>query len=298
MSEILTAPLAVFFSALPLFALAFVLLLLGKEFFDRTTPYSIDTEITGRDNAAFGLCLSGYLLGLAIALAGGFSGTGTDLFYDLGILLVNGIASILLLRASIYVNDKWILSQFSVDREMIQDRNAGTGAVVAGTCIATGLLLNGILTGESAGYVSAVRDVLIYWVCGQILLIAGGQVFQWITSYDVHRVVGKEDNVPAGVSFGGFMVGLGFVARAGITRAQSHVFSELVRFAVIGVLGLILLACARVVADRVLMPKSSLTKEVVKDRNLAAGLLAATTFITVAILLAAAITALLPVDTV
>jgi len=289
MLDCLVTSLQMVFDAMPSFAMAFVLLLAGKVVYDKTTPYSIDDELTEKDNAAFGVCMAGYLVGLGIALCGALFGTGLSLQEDLLTILLGGLASIVLMRLSITVNDRLILSAFSIDKEMIEDRNAGTGAVVAGGSIATGLMLNGVLTGESESVAFVVRDIVVYWLAGQALLVLGAVVFQKMTSYDMHKVIGEDDNVAAGVSFGGFLVALGIVVHAAVAGAGSVLAEELVTACVIGALGLVMLVCARIVADRGLLPGSSLSREVTQDRNLAAGLVAAASFICVALLLSAAV---------
>ncbi len=290
MSASLRIPFETVMSNMPQFVMAFGLVLFGKMVYDATTPYRIDDELTGKNNAAFGVCLAGYLIGLGLALCGALFGAGESLLDDLVTIFIGGIAAVVLLRLSVWVNDKFILHRFSIDKEMIEDGNVGTGAVVAGSCIATGLMLNGVLTGESTSLVVGLRDIVVYWIAGQLLLILGARVFQLITSYDVHKVIGEDDNLPAGLSFGGFLVGLGIIVRAALLGATSQLLDELLMVAVVGVLGLVLLTCARVIADKALLPNALLSKEIVEDKNVAAGAVAAAGFICVALVLATAIT--------
>jgi len=276
-------------TSMPQFGMAFVILLLGKVFYDYTTPYHFNEELTTKDNPAFGVCLSGYLIGLGIAMSGALFGAEWSLRENILIVLVGGIAAIILMRLSVFINDKLILYKFSIDKEMIQDRNLGTGFVVAGSCLATGLMLNGVLTGESASFLIGVRDIIVYFAIGQLILVLGGLVFQMMTSYDVQKVIGRDNNIPAGISFGGFLVALGIIIRTGLAGAGSNLLEEIGTIIVIAVVGIVLLAITRIIADKVFLPASPLSKEVATDKNSAAGAIAAACFICIAILLAAAI---------
>lgn len=276
-------------AAMPNFAAIFVLLLLAKLFYDKTTPYGFDEELVEKDNAAFGVCLAGYLVGVGIALTGALFGTGGDLGEDMVTLLIGGVATILLMRLSVLINDKLILRHFSVDKELIQDRNVGTGFVVGGSCVATGFMLNGVLSGQSSTLAAGIVDIGIYWAVGQAILIVGSLVFQLITSYDIHKVIEDDDNVAAGISFGGFLVALGIITRGALAGATSNLGEEILTTLIFAAFGILFLVCGRIIADRVFLPRSSLSKEVAVDRNPAAGAIAAACFICVALLLSTAI---------
>ena len=214
---------------IPHFAFLLIGLFIAKYFFDLTTPYKFNDELTEKDNTAFGVCLSGYLVGTGIALTGVLFGTSELLTKDNLIGIVIGlVAVIILMRLSVVINDLAILYRFSITKELIQDRNVGTGFVVAGSCIATGLMLNGVLSGHSENLLLSIRDIAIYWALGQVILIIGGFLFQLITRYDLHKIIGDEDNIPAGISFGGFLVALGIITRNSLFGATSHLLDEII----------------------------------------------------------------------
>jgi len=283
---------------MPNFAVIFALLLLAKVFYERTASYQFDEELTEKDNPAFGVCLAGYLVGVAIALVGALFGTGDSLGPDMITLLIGGVATILLMRLGVLVNDKLILRKFSIDKELIQDRNVGTGFVVAGSCVATGFVLNGVLSGESDSLLGGILDIAIYWTVGQAVLVVGALVFQLITSYDVHKVIEEDDNIAAGISFGGFLAALGIITGGALAGATGNLGEEIAITLVLAAVGIFFLICARFIADRVLLPRSPLSKEVAVDRNPAAGAIAAACFIATALLLSASLNPGAPVTAV
>jgi len=193
------------------------------------------------------------------------------------------------MRISLFINDMAILHNFSIKKEISSDRNSGVGFVVAGTSIATGFMLNGVFSGYSDTFLIGLRDIVIYWIVGQVILIIGGFLFQMITKYDMHKVIGIDDNLPAGISFGGFLVALGMITRNALYGASSQIGEEIIVTLIFALAGMVLLVLSRIIVDKVFLPESPLSKEVETDRNPAAGALAAASFIIIAVLFSAAI---------
>ncbi|HAA04032.1 MAG TPA: hypothetical protein DCE18_11725 [Syntrophobacteraceae bacterium] len=291
--ELLLSALEAFLNKMPYFGFLFVLLLLGVLLFRKTLrynrsdgqPFGFDSELTSRDNPAFGIYFAGYIVGLAVALAGTLSGLGGDVLEDFTTMTINGLLAIVLMRLSATVNDRLILTRFDDKKEIIEDRNAGTSFVYVGSFMATGLMINGVLTGESESLAFMVRDIVIYWVVGQIILILGGRVFQIISHYDVQAVIEK-DNVAAGICFGFFLAALGGVARMALAGASSEIWTDLVSVVVFATLGTFLLCAGRFAADKVMLPTSPLDHEIADDGNTGAAAVVAAVFSSIAILLA------------
>ena len=277
-------------SAIPFFATAFFLAFGARWLFARTTRYCIDEELTVRDNPAFGIAFAGYMVGVAIALSGALSpGEGVAILGEVLTIALYGVLTAALMRLSLWINDKAILYRFSIDKELVRDHNSGTGFVVAGSSIATGFMLRGVLSGYSASLLLGLRDVVIYFLVGQLILVAGGWVYARFAGYDVHEEIGDKDNVAAGISLGGYLAALGYIASVALTGASGQWVEETITSLVLAAFGIILLVTARVVADVFLLPKSPLAKEVAVDRNVAAGAVAAAAFLLVAVLFAASV---------
>jgi uncharacterized membrane protein YjfL (UPF0719 family) len=282
-----------FFNRMPYFGILFVLLLLGVLLFRKTLhhkradgeKFDFDDELTSRDNPAFGIYFAGYIVGLAVALAGTLSGLGDSLGYNIVNIVINSILAIVLMRLSTFVNDRFVLYRFSDKKEIIDDRNTGTAFVYIGSFIATGLMINGIMTGESASLLLMLRDIIFYWFIGQLILIAGGRIFQLITHYDVLAALEK-DNTAAGICFGFFLAAQGAIARMALAGASSRIGSELLVVLVYAVLGTVLLCAGRFAADKLMLPVSPLDHEIERDGNTAAAAVVAATFAAIAILLA------------
>ena len=286
---------------LPYFAAGLVLLFVGKLFYNLSTRYDIDQEVAEAQNPAVGVSFAGYLVGLAFVLAATVRGAGGNLGDALLGIAISGGLGIVLVRASMLINDKLILHSFLVRKELAEEKNIGTGWVVAGTSVATGLILAGVMSGQSDGYGGLVRDILIYWAVGQAILVIDGLVFQAITRYDVHDLIENQHNPAVGVSFGAFLVAQGLIIKTAVSGAGNDLGPELLITALIAVSGLILLVIGRVIADRVFLPKARLASEVADKKNIAAAAVAAATLLAIALMFGAAsdpgAAPLIPVET-
>lgn len=266
--------------SVPFFAIMALMLFAGKKLFDLTTSYNFQEELTKKDNPAFGVAISGFVLGLAIALGSTTYGVGGQSTVDAFIsLAIYGLLAIVLMRLSITINDRFILHRFCIQKEIIEDKNTGTAFVVAGSCVATGFMIAGALRGESISFIAGIVDLFVYWAVGQSLLVFGGWLFQKITPYDVHQTIEHDDNIAAGLSFGGFLVGLGIIMMTSLSGAGSNLLAEIGPTFLIALAGTILLIATRVIIDHLFLPSAPLAREVATERNAAAGSLACTSFI-------------------
>ena len=256
---------------------AFVLFWIGKLVKDlTTTSYSVREELVEKDNVALGVAMAGYYFGLFMAIGGTLSGPSQGLENDLIDIGIYGLLAIILLNLSRLVNDGVILHGFKIRDELIDDQNAGTGAVIAASYIATGLVIFGAVSGEIGGIVTTV----IFWALGQVALVLAGLVYEWITPYSIHDEIEK-DNVAAGVAFAGALVGIGvivFHASAGDFISWTINLQD---FAIEVVAGLILLPIVRFISDVILLPGQKLTNEIANQEhpNLAAGFIEATSYV-------------------
>ncbi len=79
----------------PYFLPAFALLIVGKWFFDLTTPsYKVNQLLTEADNPAFAVAFAGYMAGLAPAISGAFFSFGADIGTNVLNIAIAGICEI------------------------------------------------------------------------------------------------------------------------------------------------------------------------------------------------------------
>lgn len=264
---------------------------IGKIIRDILTRYKINEQLTDRNNAAVGVALMGYYIGLAIAISGVLVGPeGKSLGSDLLAIAEYSIIAIILLNISAFVNDKLILYKFDNQKELVDDQNSGTGAAMAGSYLATGLIINAAVGGEASGtWWEGIIACLVFFALGQIVLIIAGLWYQVITKYDVHKVIGDDNNAAAGIAFGGFLFSIGYVVRAAMTGGSISWGTDLVSFALYVVIALILLTIGRLITDIVFLPKAKISDEIGKQANVAAAVIATAIYVTIAVLIVSAV---------
>jgi len=264
---------------------------IGKLVRDLVTRYKINEELTDKNNASVGVALAGYYVALAIAIAGVLAGAGTgDLWKDALLVGVYSLVAIVLLNISALVNNKCILYKFDNQKELVDDQNSGTGATMAGSYLATGLIVNAAVSGEAAGeWWKGLLACLVFFVLGQVVLVLAGLWYQLITKYDIHKVIGDDKNVAAGIGFGGFLFAIGYVVKAAMTGDSTSWTVDLVSFALYVVIAFILLTVGRLITDKVFLPKAKISDEIGNQGNIAAAAIAAAIYIVIAVLIVSAV---------
>lgn len=251
--------------------LAFVMLLVSKIALDFLTPFKVDDQFSTKDNPAFGVSLVGYYLGVLIVVMGAIKGAanaeyslGMSLLFDAGWALLG----IVLLNCARISLDRIVLSGFSVRKEIIEDRNVGMGAIEFGTYVGSGLVVAGAISGDGGDWISA----LVFFAVGQLALIALAFVYEALTPYKFKEQI-EQDNVAAGVAYGGTIIAVGIV----LARGSSAIFEDwktsFIEFGYYAAAALVLVLVGRYLIDLVLLPKRTLHQEIVEDRSLSAGLL-------------------------
>ncbi len=238
--------------------------------------FHVSDELVKKDNCAFALSLVGYYLGLVFAIGGVVVGESDGLLEDLIDIFIYGPIAIILMNLSTIINDKLILYSFNNKKEILQDQNAGTGAVELAVYLATGMIIYGSISGEGGG----ILTLFVFWAIGQLSLIIIGYVYNFITPYCIHEQIEK-DNVAVGISYAGAIVGVANIVRHSISGDFSNWSESLITYAGYFVLGIILLPLIRLYTDKVLLPGEKLTDEIVNQEkpNLGAAFIDAFSYI-------------------
>jgi len=254
---------------------AFILVYIAKLLFDLFTPYSLNKQLTERDNKAVAVSFSGYMLGVLIIVVGVLGSEGYNaiadanqmiILQDMLATVVWGLIGILLLNISRLINDKFILSHFSNTKELVTDRNIGTGAVVWGTYIGSALIIRAAIGGEAVNWLLDIVSALIYFVLAQLAFVVYGWIYQAMSRFDLHAEIEK-DNIAAGVGFGLSLAAMAIILAGYITR-----YDSLTGLMVWFVIGLFVLVISRYLVDKLVLPGSLLDEENARDQNWGAAL--------------------------
>ncbi|MCK5802179.1 MAG: DUF350 domain-containing protein [Lentisphaeria bacterium] len=253
------------------------MLVMAKKFFDLLTPYSLEVQLTTKDNTAVGVLLGGYLAGVAAVLCGVFIGDTAELTFaaflsELGPAIGYGFLGIVLLFIAGIVNDKAILHSFSNTVEIITRRNTAVALVMGAGYLGSGIII-------AAGIIacSGVLSAILSFVVAQAALVGFCMLYQKLTAYDDQKELGEEQNVAAGLGTAGSMIAYSMIVAKGLASREMEwsQLDNLLNLLYYAIGGCILLFVARFICDRLFLPKSAISVEIVKDRNLNAGILEA-----------------------
>jgi len=252
-----------------------------------TRQYKTDEEIVGKNNAAVGVAMAGYYLGLMIAIAGVVMGPAShDFWKDLLNTGIYSVIAIILMNISRVICDKLVLYKFEDQKELVEDQNVGTGAVMAGTYLATGFIISASVSGEVSGeWWKGLLSCIIFFVIGQIVLILAGLWYRLLVRYDVHKVIEESNNAAAGMSFGGFMFAVGYIASTAMSGESLSWMADIVSFVLYVIVALIFLSIGYWITDVLFLPKATMSDEVGKQGNIAAAALSVAVNIGIAILI-------------
>ena len=251
-----------FFAIIYIFS-AFVLFLIGKVVHDGINrSYRLNEELVKKDNFALAIAMIGYYLGLVLSIGGVIAGPSAGLVEDIIDILIYGPLAIILMNISAVINDKFILYKFNNVKELIEDQNVGTGVIECAVYLATGMIIFGSISGEDGSVITAIA----FWALGQIALILTGLLYNFITPYDIHHHIEK-DNVAVGVSFAGAIIAVGNIIRHSVSGNFLSWNENLTTFISFVVLGFIFLPVIRVLTDRVLLPGEKITDELVNQEK-------------------------------
>jgi uncharacterized membrane protein YjfL (UPF0719 family) len=246
---------------------AFIMFAIGKVVYDLIhKKINVKDELVEKDNFAFSIAHTGYLAGLLLAIGGSIVGPSNGIVNDFIDMGIYGGLSIILLNLSIIINDKVILRKFSVYKEIIEDRNEGTGVVEAAVAIASGLIIFGAVSGEGTGLVHGILTATVFWAVGQVVLIVASLIYNFTLSYDVFGEIEK-DNVAVGVAFAGVLVAIANLVRYAVSGDFISWADSFSKLGIELVVGLLLLPVVRFLADRVLLPGRKITDELVNQEK-------------------------------
>ena len=245
---------------------SFVLFVVGKFMYQIFHPkVKVAWELVENDNVAFAFAHVGYFIGLLLAVGSAVMGESEgDLVADLMDIGIYGGLSILLLNLSLIINDKLILSKFDLKKEILDEKNLGTGIVEGANAIATGLIVLGAIHGEGFGAGGPIVTACLYWLLGQVILFITTFVYNIITPYDIHEHIEK-GNTAVAVGYAGAIIAIANLIRFALMHDFESWTITLQDVGVDVAIGLIFLPIARLLADKILLPSQNLTDEIVNQ---------------------------------
>ena len=256
-----------------------VVLVVGKLLQDIVTPYKINDQLRTKDNVALALSIAGYYLGIVIVFLGAvyqdFSpivadglGFTKDYWGDVLEIFLTCLAGIAALNLARIAVDRLVLHRFSTERKIIDDQNAGAGAVEAGVYVATSLVIAGSVSGEGGG----PETSLAFAALGLVILVLYTLFYEVTTSFNIHDEIDK-NNTAVGVALAGNLVAIGIVVLKAVFGDFVNWEEALAEFITFAAFGFGLLLAMRLVVDLLIFPRVKVADELAIDRNLGVALI-------------------------
>lgn len=278
--------------------LFFILFIISKIIFKfRNRKINLDNELTTKDNVAFSILTTGYFIGILIIFLGVIQGESYGYINDALLVLSYGLFGNLLLVISSIFNEKVVFAKkFKLYKEIIKDENNGTGFIEAANFIGSSLIIYGAINGKAINmfpslekvglYISGFISLLIFWFIGQFILFIFLQIYKKISKYNILEEIEK-DNVAVGIVYASIFVSISYLYSQAIKGDINSWFLTLENVLYYMGLGIILLPISRVFVDKIILPNSSLTDEIVNQKipNQGAALIEAFAYLGSAILI-------------
>jgi uncharacterized membrane protein YjfL (UPF0719 family) len=248
---------------------------IGKKALELATRTRFREELMVKDNPAAGVSLAGFYLSLFIALSGLLSGEASDLAHDALYTAIHGAAAIAAIIISSFL---WRpIVHIDLRTDILGSRNVGAGVVSAAVLVATGLVYRGAihLESENAAHVGA------FFALGEGALLLYLLLYEWVTPYDVYDEITQKTNLAAALSFAGATIAAGLILGNAVEgKFTTWKASE----ALLYMAPLLALPLVRwVVVNGLFLGFGSVNREIVEDRNTAAGLVEASAYIGIAL---------------
>ena len=244
--------------------------------------YTLHDILTDHDNPAIGLAVAGYLFGVIWTITVLLGAPSRGLWWDILDVLLYGGLGIILLTAVALMSCRFLLGLHV--REQLEAHNVAAAIVVAGVYVATSLTYSGGLSGEGGGF----WVLLLFFVLGQLALLGLTYAFRRLTGYDDVQQIAS-GNVAAALALAGLLIAIGVIVGHAAAGVFVSLGASLLSF-LLALLGVVVFYPVRqlvvqclILGGPVRWGGTLLDHEIAADKNIAAGLLEATAYLSTAL---------------
>jgi uncharacterized membrane protein YjfL (UPF0719 family) len=243
---------------------------LARDAFLKLRGYHVNQMVVEKRSLGAATSQSGYLIGVLLGFLGAVSGGGPDpSFVGVAISVATaGLVAIVLQLAADFVSDQLIFRGMRPDKNTVEDVNVTLALGKAAVSIATGLVLRGALSDPDATLVARV----IWFAGAQAVMVLAVLLYCRLTPYDDLAEI-RRNNLAAGFPIAGILIAVGLIMEAAVVgkHADSIAAATLGAGKFLGI-SLVLVYVLRLITSFILLPKVNLSKAIVDDKNVGAGL--------------------------
>jgi uncharacterized membrane protein YjfL (UPF0719 family) len=238
--------------------------------------------LTERDNPAVAVSLCGFLCGCVIAYIGSISIVGGSFWRHLNDVAKYSIIVLVLQVVADFIGDTFIFHGLTYKDEIVGQKNVAVAVGRGSVSVATGFILAGAFA--VPGHV--IWRATVWFVIGQLLLIAVTKVYQKnLTLYNDMEEI-KRHNLAAGFAFSGVILAVGYTVGHAIAGEFTSWPIDLIGVILYIAFSLVLLWLMRLFTDKIILPQVNINDEIARDKNIGAGLIEGTIYVLTAMIIA------------
>lgn len=238
--------------------------------------YSVPLQLVTHDNAAVGIRYGFFLLAFVISFWHIVHPSGVSFGEDLNLLVKYGLLVMVLLLVSRRVNDRFILSVFDNNKEVVGEKNVSVATVEGATYLATAMILSGALIEMQAGhYLSA----FLWCGLGQVFLVLLYRLYVLFNRV-VSDALDNHKMAPA-LALGGFLFAGGMMLGAAIGGPSHGFVQDIFDSAMYIGMWIATMGVTHYATDFFLVPGASIRDELYRDDNVGIGVLNGLSYIAI-----------------
>lgn len=259
----------------------------------------IDHHLLEEDNPAIAVTVAGYFMAVGIILYHIISspthqGWGnlivsyeeywTEYVFPVIDVIYWFLLGTILLFFAGEINDRFLLPKFKNIKEIVEDRNVGAGASIAGSYIASSFMISVIIAygnkeGDEGSILLETGLIVFYYIILQLSLVIFSRIYTRLLPYDFHHTL-ENDNPAPGIGFGFSLVAMGMILSYPL-MATGNLWVLLFWF----INGVALLLLTRWILNYVLFRQADLNREISEDRNWGVALIEGVSLIVIALII-------------
>ncbi|MCG6551770.1 MAG: DUF350 domain-containing protein [Candidatus Magnetominusculus sp. LBB02] len=251
-------------------------LFVSKKTADFLTKFNDDDAVEKGGNAAVALWRFGQYFGIAVAMAG-LLGSESSLTGVLSFFLSGALVT-LLFFLSHYINRYLFLLGIDQNKR-IADGNAAVGMVECGIYLASGLVLNGALSGGGGGFISTIVFFALADFVMALAFLAAQKIFHIGIKSEI-----EGGNFSAGIVLAGVIISYALILRSSVTGDFIGWGRGVMSFSASAFIGLAFLIIVQKAATYIFLPGTTLSEQI-KNRNAAAVIVVEAISLSVAIVI-------------
>jgi len=255
-------------------------------------------ELAVRDNAAFGVSLTGSFIGVALMLTGVLEGDSQhDLLTESLSVLGFGALGIVLMLLARKLFDHLSFPQLSI-HDLIMQNNVSAGIVDAGNVIASGLVIHAALIWTEGDWVNSIAMVILAYVFSQGVLVLAtlwrARVYRKNNPDGELSDALRDNNIALALRFSGFRIAVALMIGATAGLVPYSVGGMLLQtcwWALASVACLPLLVLVSSLTVRGILSGISLSEEVDQQHNVGVGAVEGSIYVAIGLLLTSLLSA-------